>query len=160
MKTDASAGQELLQRRLRGVETCHAGRPDAAHRVSRHGHMEQRGLFESGQDRIQGSGRNIEVAHGQTQGLAGSADRGSRPVLLGIDLEYGIAAECGVGGHGAHGHPILGAAPAVGFLLLPDLDPGLAHFGSPSIWFDAVRSGQIIFSRSRFSCKRVASTGM
>ncbi len=33
---DAGAGKQLLQRRLRRVETGHARRPDAAHRVLRH----------------------------------------------------------------------------------------------------------------------------
>ncbi len=46
MKTNAGAGQQLLQRRLGRVEARDTGRPDGAHRVSRHGHVEQRCLFE------------------------------------------------------------------------------------------------------------------
>ena len=107
---DAGAGKKLLQCPLRRVQTGHSGRPDAAHRLLRHGHTELRGFLKGREYGVQGPGRDVVAADGQTLGLAGRVHCGRRTVLLGIDFEYGIAAEGGVGSHGSYRHPIPGAA--------------------------------------------------
>ena len=135
---DAGAGKKLLQGPLRRVQTGHSGRPDASHRLFRHGHTELRRFLKGREYRVQGPRRNVVTADGQTLGLAGRVYCGRRPVLLGINLEYGIAAEGGVGCHGPYRHPVPGPAAAVTGCLLVLSILILVWLIRPQAWFEPV----------------------